>query len=513
MGPRIALIGCVLESNAFAPTTVEADFRRLCYVEGDAIPALARQTPSPLPAEISAFVDRMDRQGPWQPVPILIAAAEPGGPVDQALLERFEAEITDRLGQAGDVDAVYFCAHGGMTATGEDDPDGRLWAAVRRQVGPDVPVAATVDLHANISDRMVGSVDVLISYLTNPHVDQKERAEEAADHLSALLTGETAHTAFIRLPLTPPSITLLTAEGPYADLIDYGQSRQTPEIMNVSVVGGFAFSDTAKNGIAVIVTARGAVEPAQALAADIAQRAWDMRQRFDRQLMPMKEAVDRAAIGDELPAIYSDAGDNPGGGGRGNTSVFLQHLLDADVQDTLYGVFIDPQLAAQATKLGLGAEFEARFNRHHLADDRFAPPVSCPAQVRAVHDGNLVGSPGLWEGRQLALGPTVALDLGGVIAVVATERKQCADPAFFTMLGLDLRAARTVVVKSRGHFRAGFAPYFPSERTFEVDTPGLTSPVLSRFDFKNMPRPSFPLDRDAVWTPPDWARACLAARD
>lgn len=504
MGPRIALIGCLLESNAFAPPTVEQDFKRLCFVEGEEIPKLARQTPSPLPAEISAFVERIDAGGPWQPVPILVTAAEPGGPIDQTLLEDFEQRIVDGLTAAGPVDGVYFCAHGGMTATGEDDPDGRLWAAVRRCVGPNVPIVATVDLHANISDRMVDSVDVLISYLTNPHVDQHERATEAADHLSALIAGETAHAAFIRLPLAPPSITLLTAVGPYADLIDYGQSQQTADIMNVSVVGGFAFSDTAKNGIAVIVTSRGSAEPAQRLAADIADRAWTMRQRFDRRLMLMKDATARSLESEILPAIYSDAGDNPGGGGRGNTTVFLRHLLDADVSDTLYGVFIDPELAAEAVAMGPGGEFEARFNRNHLANDVNAPMVSYPAEVLAVHDGNVVGSLGLWAGRQLALGPTAALDLGGVIVVVATERKQCADPVFFTMMGLDVRAARTVIVKSRGHFRAGFAPYFPPDRVFEIDTPGLTSPILSRFDFKNLPRPVFPLDEDAIWTPPDW---------
>ncbi|MEM7444149.1 MAG: M81 family metallopeptidase [Pseudomonadota bacterium] len=505
MGPKIALIGCVLESNAFAPPTVEANFRRLCYFEGEAIPELARQDPSPLPAEFSAFIDRMDGAGPWQPVPILVAAAEPGGPIDQGLLERFEDEISSRLEQAGAVDGVYFCAHGAMTATGESDPDGRLWSAVRRCVGPNVPIVATVDLHANISDRMVESVDVLISYLTNPHVDQKERAVEAADHLCELISGETAHASFIRLPLAPPSITLLTAEGPYADLIAYGQSQQTAQIMNVSVVGGFAFSDTNKNGIAVIVTSRDDPEPAQRLAADIANRGWSMRERFVRQLVPMREGINRSLDRTVLPAIYSDAGDNPGGGGRGNTSVFLKQLLDADVQDVLYGLFIDPALAAEATSLGPGAEFEARFNRDHLNNDRYGPPIATPAEVLAVHDGNVVGSRGLWEGRQLSLGPTVALDLGGVTVVVSTARKQCADPVFFTMMGLDIRAAHTVVVKSRGHFRAGFDIYFPPERVLEIDTPGLTSPVLSRFEFKNMPRPVFPIDKDAVWTPPRWA--------
>ena len=83
--------------------------------------------------------------------------------------------------------------------------------------------------------------------------------------------------------------------------------------------------------------------------------------------------------------------------------------------------------------------------------------------------------------------------------VVITDRTQTADPIFFSMFGLDVGAARTVVVKSRGHFRAGFRQWFAPERVFEIDTGGLTSPVLERWPLENVPRPSFPLDRDATW--------------
>jgi microcystin degradation protein MlrC len=120
--------------------------------------------------------------------------------------------------------------------------------------------------------------------------------------------------------------------------------------------------------------------------------------------------------------------------------------------------------------------------------------------VTALSDGTCVGTRGIWAGRALDVGPSAALDLGGVTVVVTTLRKQCADPVFFTMLGLDPAAARVVVVKSRGHFRAGFAPLFAPERILEVDAPGLTSPVLGRFKFQNLPRPVFPLDPQTTWS-------------
>lgn len=510
---RVALLGLHLESNAFAPVSTEADFRRLCYLEGDAILAEARQAAPALPAEVTGFLASAQacakRRGTpdWEIVPILVTGAEPGGPIDHDFFLRVLEEMRRRLAAAGKLDAVYNTNHGAMTSTGTPDPDGMLYRMIRDTVGKDVAVVATVDLHANISDAMVENVDVLVSYLTNPHVDQAERGAEAAVLLDELMTGVKARSAFIRLPMTPASVNLLTAAGPYADLIAEGQRRLTPEIMNVSVVGGFAFSDTPKNGIAVIVTARDKVEPAQRLARDLAQRAWDDRQRFQKQLTSLEDATALAvARGRDktLPAlIYSDAGDNPGGGGRGNTAWLLESLHRAGAQGVLLGVFIDPALAQEAHRLGKGGSFEAVFNRKDTSE--FSRRFAAPAKVIALHDGHIVGRRGIWAGRSLDLGPSAALDLGGITVVVGTARKQCADPVFFEMMGLDVAKARTVVVKSRGHFRAGFDEFFKPEQVYEVDTAGLTSPILSRFAFKLLPRPVFPLDQQVTWQAPNWA--------
>ena len=154
----------------------------------------------------------------------------------------------------------------------------------------------------------------------------------------------------------------------------------------------------------------------------------------------------------------------------------------------LYGNFYEPEIAAAAQGK---SELVARFT------EGFA----VPAKVLKTTDGKCVGRRGIWAGRALDLGPTCALQIGGISVVCASRRKQCADPVFFELHGLDIAAARTVVVKSRGHFRGGFDEFFPPERVIEVDTPGLTSPVLERLAFKGLPRPVFPLDPEATWTP------------
>jgi len=283
-------LGLHLEANAFAPPTTEADFKSSCYLVGDEILREAAKPAPAMPAEAPAFIEDMNATCPWTPVPILLTSVEPGGPADHAFIEATLQEMRRRLAAVGPVDAVYLTNHGAMTTTAGSDPDGAFYAMARDVVGPDVPVVATIDLHANISERMVEAADAIISYQTNPHVDQRERAVDAARLIRRLLAGERLSKAFIRMPIVAPSVRLLTANGPYADLIAYGQSRRSEAIPVVSVVGGFAWSDTPENGLAIMVYGAD-MAAAEALARDIAERAWADRERYRTTLTPLGEVV------------------------------------------------------------------------------------------------------------------------------------------------------------------------------------------------------------------------------
>jgi microcystin degradation protein MlrC len=295
---------------------------------------------------------------------------------------------------------------------------------------------------------------------------------------------------------------MLTAAGPYAEVIAHGQSRRSPAIVNVSVMGGFAFADTAKNGLAIVVTARQEAA-ARELALELAHEAWMRRERFYPRLSSLDDAVAQALAvsrdANRKALAFADVADNPGGGGRGNTTGLLRAFHEAGVGGTLLGVFHDPDLAAEAHERGVGARFAARFNRS--GKDGFSEPFEATATVRALSDGACTGRRGILAGTRVNLGPSCALELDGITVVVISNRTQCADPVFFEMFGLDVAKARAVVVKSRGHFRGGFDEFFGPSQIVEVDLPGLTSPMLARFDWKRLPRPVIPLDEVAEWTP------------
>ncbi len=530
--PKIAVLGFSLETNGFSPPSTRADFEQSYYLRGAALEADIRAEHARASGTLTGFAHEMDNSGEWEMAPLAVAATSPGGPVEQSFFDEFLHDVAARLRAALPVDGVYIAEHGAAAATVDVDPDGTLFALVREIVGPDVPIIATLDLHANISPRMVETTDLLISYLTNPHVDQRSRGIEAARAMRELLGGVRTAKALVRVPLMPPSVTLLTGVGespediasgklqrPYGDLICEGQRHVSSaedgpsSVLNVSISAGFFLTDSPKAGMTVLVTTRGDQAAADRLASTLAQRAWDARERFVPRLTPIETAVARVCAACDDPALppvcLADAADNPGGGGRGNTTDVLRALLEAGARNVALAAFYDPALAALAHARGVGARFEAVFNQEEAHP--MSARLSAPVEVLALSDGRCVGRRGSAKDRQLTLGPSARLRVTGLDAhttgaaidvVVISIRQQCTDPIILEHLGIGLAALRGFVVKSRGHFRAGFDEFFQDAQIIEVDAPGLATPVLARLPYQHLPHPIYPIDPETRWQAP-----------
>ncbi|MCF8167086.1 MAG: M81 family metallopeptidase [Rhodoferax sp.] len=502
---RVGICGFFIECNRWAPVSTAESFASGIDLAIEALQSeLEREQPRTLP-DTAGFVAAMNRLGPWEPVALRLAAAQPGGPVEHRFFESVVRDIEVRLRAAGPLDAVFISSHGAALTTECDDPDGELFECIRALVGQAVPVVAVLDLHTNVSQRMTDALSALVAYRTNPHTDLRERGEEAAQLVHTLLAHGPGLVELVKLPLVPPATNQMVAPGsPYAELIALGQTHVGGPILNVSLCGGFALADCGKCGFAVVVNAQeGQRAAAHALATELAQAVWQQRHRFVSQLTPLADAV-RAAVlaglADGQPVILADVADNPGGGGGGNTVTLLQALLSASTQGVLLGVFTDPALASEAHALDVNAAFAAHFNRDSV-DAVFATPFTHPARVLALSDGNFVGRLGMVRGSQQAMGLSALLDLGGVRVAVISQRQQLIDPAQLDVLGVDLTTVRTLVVKSRGHFRAAFEGFAPPERILEVDCPGLTTPNLATLAWTRLPRPIYPLDPHLSWSP------------
>ena len=504
-GPRVAIAGFFLECNNRSPVTTREMFAASLDLAGADLQAeLYSATPRTLP-DTAGFVAEMTRLGPWQPVALRMAGAQPGGPADAAFFEELVAEIEQRLRDAGPLDAVFISSHGAAMTTTDEDPDGELFSRIRAIVGPDIPVVAVLDLHTNVSLRMTQALSAFVAYRTNPHADLFERGQEAARHLHTLLLEGPGVVELVKLPFVPSATSQLIAPGtPYAALIAKGQASMAGDILNVSLCGGFALADSVKCGFSVVVTARrGARAAARMLATSMGLAVWQQRAQFVTTLTPLAVAVAaavEAAGPGGAPLILADVADNPGGGGGGNTVTLLKALLDAGAKDVLLGVVTDKPLAEEAHARGVEAHFSAVFNRD-AGSDPFAERFVAPARVVALSDGQFVGRRGLVKGSMREMGPCALLDLGGVRVAVISQRQQLLDPAQLDVLGVDLGEVRTLVVKSRGHFRAAFEGFATADRILEVDCAGLTTPNLKTLVWSRMPRPIYPLDDDVTWSP------------
>jgi microcystin degradation protein MlrC len=500
---RVAVCGFFLECNRWSPVTTRAMFAASLDKAGDSLlEELKSDTPRTLP-DTAGFVAAMNRSGPWEPVALRMAAAQPGGPAEQDFFDELVEDIATGLKAAGPLDAVFISSHGAALTTQEDDPDGRLFERIRAQVGPSIPVVAVLDLHTNVSARMTKALSAFVAYRTNPHTDLRDCGAEAAAHLHRLLCHGPGVVELVKLPLVPPATSQLVAPGTvFAALIALGQTYVKGSVLNVSLCGGFALADCEKCGFSVVVTCEaGDRAMARQVAHELANEVWARRSLFVSRLTSLDTAVAAAvatgrSVGSAL--ILADVADNPGGGGGGNTVTLLKALVQAGAQGVLLGVLTDAALAQEAHGLGCNATFEACFNRL-VGEDPFAETYRTQARVLALSDGQFVGRKGMVQGSVREMGPSALLDLGGVQVAVISQRQQLLDPAQLVVLGVELSQVRTLVVKSRGHFRAAFDGFAPPERILEVDCPGLTTPNLKSLPWTRLPRPIYPIDEEATW--------------
>ena len=504
---KVAICGFNLESNRFAPSCKRKDFEEHMYFRGEEISRQARIDRPSIHLGVCGFYKVMDDafggSSGWEACPAVLIGSTPAGPVEKSFFDEFLSELHRDLKAIGPVDGVYICQHGGAIATHSHDPDGEVFSTVRDIVGPSVPVIATLDLHANVSEEMMQATDILIGYRTNPHVDLYQRGEEAARSMLEMFDGVQPTSYRIRLPLVAPSVTQLTAPGyPYGELIQRGQTHVDDIVMNVTILAGFAFADTPKNGMTIIVTTRDDLKHAKELATELAEAGWLDRARYRPSMISLDEAITLACDTIQTPALpailFADPADNPGGGGRGNTTTILSAFLEAGIDDCVLTVFYDSIAVNAAFVAGEGAYLSLTLNS--AEDSQFSEPLDVTARVERLSNGQFVGEYGMVAGKTVETGCTAVLDVGGVRIVAVSQRQQCLSTDYLTAFGIDPASCRVIVVKSRGHFRAGFEHLFNPDQIYEVDVAGLTSPNLATFGWQYLPRPVFPLDEHAAWS-------------
>ncbi|MEM9430766.1 MAG: M81 family metallopeptidase, partial [Pseudomonadota bacterium] len=460
------------ETNTFAPeTTALARFvRRGAWpelVRGDAVaPRLAG-----LNLPLAGFLDACVHET----VPILWAGAEPGGYVEDEAFEAITGEIVAGCSAAAP-DAIYLDLHGAMVTRAYDDAEAEILARLRRALG-DLPIAVSLDLHANVSRDLFERASVITLYRTYPHLDMAETGARAARLLERTMAAPLAK-AFRQgetiLPITAQSTEFEPAQGIYRAL------RHSPAV-SVDLAMGFPPADIPEVGPAIVAYAESAAS-AEAAADAVLSQLRAAEPAFDDRLMSPEAAVARA-LATAGTVVIADPEDNPGAGATGDTTGILAALIAAKVPDAILGMLHDPAAAAAAHAAGIGAEIEVALGGGH---PEFSAPIACRTTVEALSDGRFQFTGPMFGGGPADLGPVARLRVAGtgIEVVVASERAQNADQEMFRCVGLEPREHAIVCVKSAVHFMADYAP-IAAEVLF-AKSPGANPCDLSRIPYSRL---------------------------
>ncbi|ACQ79717.1 Microcystin LR degradation protein MlrC [Beutenbergia cavernae DSM 12333] len=480
--PRVGVLGFFHESNTFAPTRVTATMVRDAELRGESL----RHAHGGAGTVIAGYLDAADALD-WDVLPLLYCELVPCGPLLPEARERVLSELIGAARAAladGGLDALLVCVHGAAVSTDSHDLDGEILEELRDAVGRDVLIAVTLDLHANVSDRMVDAVDVVVGYRTNPHVDARQRAMDATRIVAGCLDGAPRPvTLDVPVPATVSILAQGTNDEPMRSLMAAVERIAALDgVLDASLFEGFPWSDTSDVGMRVVLLTEPGFGDGPALAAGLAQRVWDERGGFLASAPTAAEAL--ADLPADGTTLLLDVGDNVGGGGTGDNTALLAASIHAGVTSTL-GVVLDPDAAAAAAATGVGNSLEV---------DLGAPALRVEATVLALSDGTYEDTGPTHVGhRYFDAGPSAALWLAtGQTVVVCSRRVMPSSVRQLENLGLRIRDFRAVLAKGVHSPLAGYSSHV--DAVVQVDTPGVTRNDLTRLSYRQRPRPLFPFD-------------------
>lgn len=484
---RIAVASFEFEGNTLSSLLHRReDFARKVLAEGPDMLRAVEGNPLAVAGGIEAL-----RAAGLEVAPVLVAHGGSGGRVEDGFYRDIRARILAGIG-AAPVSGVYLALHGAMICETEEDPEGDLLAAVREIVGPRVPIAASLDLHAHVTPRMIAAADILVGYETYPHDDAYTTGRRAAALLAEAVAGRIRPVTRMRriAAIFPPAGGSTQGDGPMARLRAFARAREHDgRALSVSYFPVQPWLDIPGVGSAGVAVTDGDADAACDVATEVVREMWRMRRDFDLPVHAPEEAVQRALGLEGSPVILADAPDCVGGGAPGDAPAVLGALLRHAPATESVVLVVDPEVAAAAASAGVGAVLRTTIGSR--LDPRFHPPVSVEAVVEGLYDGAFTYAGGISAGTPGNMGPTAVLRAGGVRIVVPTHATYEYGDEQYRAVGIDFRDCRIAVFKNPMNFRNLLRPDTP---WLLVDGPGPTASRLAAIPWRAKERPFWPCD-------------------
>lgn len=482
------------ETNTFSPvpTPWEEFGPKGPYLGRDAFAAMQGKGMA-----MAAFLDLAAKLGAQVATP-LAAWANPSGPVDGSAYDRMCEAICNEVAKG--CDAVLLDLHGAMVvAERTDDGEGTLLEKIRA-IAPRTPIAVSLDLHANVTARMVRNCDVITGYKTYPHVDQYESGDLAGAILMRMMKGEVRPVmAWGNAPILAQTLRQNTSEGAMKDFVAAARAAEHGGLLAATAFGGFQMADIHDAGISVVTVADGDKAAGSRACNAILDVAWAQKEDFIYRGQPLEQSIAQAkAMGEQSggPILLLDHADNCASGSTQDTMYVLREALRQGLAGIAVAPIRDPQAVAQLVEAGVGAKVTlpvgGKMDMPSIG--RKGEPLVLSGTVRNITDGEYTITGPQFTGMRCFMGRTVVLDTGAAQVVISERNQEPWDRGVLESVGIDPTRQRYLLLKSRMYFRPVFLPI--AKGMVFCDAPGVSSSDWTEFEYRKLRRPIYPLDEN-----------------
>src|SRR4051794_30233557 len=449
------------ETNAFSP--VPTPLTRFGHGPGPLYGEAAIQAYRGTGSGLGAYLDLAEREGAEIVLPIA-AGAPPRRPVEDAAFEHMAGLICDAVRKGG-FDGIMLDLHGAMVTESFEDGEGELLRRIRA-IDPDMPVAVSLDMHANLYDAIIDNTTVVTGYRTYPHIDTYDTAKRAGEILLRAISGEIRPVmAWGNVPMLPHVMRQGSDDHPNKELQARAAAMSSEGALAASLFTGFPHADITNAGLSAIVVTNGDRALAEKLRDELLDQAWADREDFVYRLEPLDRSLARAKSLEppkpgEGPIVLLDHYDNCASGGTMDTTAVLAAILREGLENVAAFAIFDPEAVQQAIAAGIGAEVSisvgGKMAMPQIPGE--SRPLTLTGMVKTISNGRFRNMGPMGRGVLTDMGPSVVIDTGRAEVALISRHVEPSDLNCFTALGIDPMQKRYVMLKSRIHWRAGLGP-------------------------------------------------------
>lgn len=467
------------ETNSFCPINAdETKYRNYRFDVGDEVISNQRGIGS----EMGAFIDVFEKRPDITLIPAVALNAAPSGPVTSGVYDFVIEEIRRLIEKHSPLDGILLTLHGAMVADNHSDGEGDLLENIRKWVGYEIPVIASLDLHANVTEKMAENATALIPYECYPHTDTYETGYLSAKIMLDTLDGKcTPVMAYRHIPYLLP---LFPSEIPEIKCI-YDLTKiqtQHKDVLSARFAHGFFLSDIKGMGMSVMVITNGNKELANKYANELVSFINKNIPNLKRHFPSLDEVLEKAVCENDKPFVIADASDNPGAGGMSDTTHILREILKRGIQGAVLATIVDPTSVNICEKAGVGSSVSLSLGG--WSNPTYSGgPLEITAYVKMISDGKYASREKLSYGEVINHGKTAVVEIEGNTVFITSIPRQPWDIEIFRSHGIRPEEQKIIITKSAVHYRASYGKI--TDRTEAVVLPGLATPVPDGMIFKN----------------------------